>query len=109
MTFTKECAKNDLLGTKHKSLVKLQYIQQNPPETLPKDTPAQFESKPFETTKQDLRYSNLSKEECRAINSVADDRSIVIKKADKDSCDVVWDRNGYVLEAKKHFGDLIIY
>ena len=96
MTFIKECAKNDILGTKHKSLVKLQYFQQNPPETLPKDTPAQFE-----------RYSNLSKEECRAINSVADDRSIVIKKADKDSCDVVWDRN--VLEAKKHFGDLSIY
>ena len=38
----------------------------------------------FEITKKVLRYSNTSKEEWRAISSLADDRSIVIKKAGKD-------------------------
>ena len=54
---------------------------------------SQVENELFEITKQDLRYSNLSKEEWRAIRSLADDRSIVIKKADKGSCVMVWDRN----------------
>ena len=31
---------NGIFGTKRKSLVKLQYFQQNLHETLPKDTPA---------------------------------------------------------------------
>ena len=34
-----------------------------------------------------------------------DDRSIVIKKADKGSCVVVWDRWDYVKEAEKQLGD----
>ena len=34
----------------------------------------------------------------------ADDRSIVIKKADKGSC-VVWDRSDYAMEAEKQFND----
>ena len=35
------------------------------------------------------------------MRSLADDRSIVIKKADKGSCIVVWDRNDYLREAEK--------
>ena len=62
-----------------------------------------------EITKQDLRYSNLPKEEWIAIKSLADDRSIVIKKADKGSCVVVWDRNDYVLEAEKQLIDATVY
>ena len=70
---------------------------------------SQVENELFQITKQDLRYSNLSKEEWRAIRSLADDRSIVIKKADKGSCVVVWDRNDYVLEAEKQLSDPIVY
>ena len=47
---------------------------------------SQVENELFEITKQDLRYSSLSKEEWRAIRSLADDRYIVIKKADRGSC-----------------------
>ena len=38
-----------------------------------------------------LSYSNLSKEEWQAIRSLAEDRSIVIKKVEKRLCVVVWD------------------
>ena len=54
-------------------------------------------------------YSNLSQEERRAVRSLADDRSIVIKKADKGSCDVVWDRWDYIKEAEKQLGDSTVY
>ena len=36
-------------------------------------------------------------------------KSIVIKKADKGSCIVVWDRYDYLLEAEKQLGDNSIY
>ena len=35
--------------------------------------------------------------------------SIVIKKADKDSCVVVWDRNDYIADAEKQLSDENIY
>ena len=54
-------------------------------------------------------YSNLSQEEWRAVRSLADDRSIVIKKADKGSCDVVWDRWDYIKEAEKQLGNSTVY
>ena len=47
-----------------------------------------------------LRYSNLSSEEWGAIRSLAHDRSIVLKKADKVSVAVVWDRDDYVKEIR---------
>ena len=37
--------------------------------------------------------SNMSKEEWDALKGLADDRSIIIKKADKGSCGVVWCRD----------------
>ena len=70
---------------------------------------SQVENELFEITKQDLRYSNLSKEEWRAIKSLADDRSIVIKKADKALCVVVWDRNDYILQAEKQLSNTSVY
>ena len=70
---------------------------------------SQAESKPFKKTQDSLRYSNLSQEEWRAVRPLADDRSIVIKKADKGSCVVVWDRWDYIKEAEKQLGDSAIY
>ena len=62
---------------------------------------SQVESEPFIETQDSLRHSNLSQEEWRAVRSLADDRSIVIKKPDKGSCVVVWDRWDYIKEARK--------
>ena len=39
-------------------------------------------------------------EEWNAIRSLTDDRNIIIKKAGKGSCIVIWGRNDYLLEAK---------
>ena len=50
----------------------------------------------------------MSKEEWTAIRSLADDRSIV-KKADKGSFVVVWNRNDYVLEVEKQLSDRSVY
>ena len=43
------------------------------------------------------------------MRSLANDRSIVIKKADKRCCAVVWDREDYVAEAEKQLGDKNVY
>ena len=40
---------------------------------------------------------------------LANDRSIVIKRADKGSCVVVWDREDYVAEASTQFNDESVY
>ena len=62
---------------------------------------SQIESELFKETSDCLHYSNLSQEEWQVVRSLADNRSIVIKKADKGSCVVVWDRFDYVKEAEK--------
>ena len=62
---------------------------------------SQVENELFRIVDEPIRYSNLSKEEWVVMRSFADDRSIVIKKADKGSCIVVWDRNDYLREAEK--------
>ena len=43
------------------------------------------------------------------MRSLADDRSIVIKKADEGSCIVVWDSNDYLREAEKNPEDLNVH
>ena len=55
----------------------------------------------FELAETSFSYSNFSKEEWQAIRALANDRSKVIKKADKGSCVVVWDWNDYIAEAEK--------
>ena len=40
---------------------------------------------------------------------LAEDRSIVIKRADKSSCVVVWDRTDYLLEVEKNLSDSSAY
>ena len=48
---------------------------------------------------------NLSKEEWLAMTGLAQDRNIIIKPADKGSCVVVWDREGYIAEADRQLND----
>ena len=47
---------------------------------------SQVEKEIFETPFSDLKYSNMSREEWQAVSSLADNRSIVMKKANKGSC-----------------------
>ena len=43
------------------------------------------------------------------MRSLADDRNLVVKKADKGSCVVVWDRDDYLLEASQQLENVSIY
>ena len=52
---------------------------------------------------------NLSKEEWLALIGLAEDRSIVIKPADKGSYVFVWERTDYLLEAEKYLSDSRTY
>ena len=52
---------------------------------------SEVEKELFTVEDSKLGYSNLSKGERKAMRTLADDRTIVIKKADKGSCVVVWD------------------
>ena len=70
---------------------------------------SQVENELFSITDEPIRYSNLSKEEWIVMRSLADDRSIVIKKAHKGCCTVVWDRNDYLREAEKQLEDSNVY
>ena len=51
----------------------------------------------------------MSKEEWEALTGLADDRSIVIKQADKGSCVVVWCRDDYIKEANKQLEAKTVY
>ena len=53
--------------------------------------------------------SKMCKEEWEALRGLADDRSIVIKEADKGSCVVVWYRDDYIKEANKQLEDKTVY
>ena len=53
--------------------------------------------------------SNITKEEWDALWGLANDRSIVIKKAGKGSCVVVWCRDDYIKEAENHLKDSTVY
>ena len=69
----------------------------------------------FELAKADIKYSNLSRQEClsreewNAIRFVADDRSIIIKKAGKGLCVVIWGWNNDIMEAGKQLSDKKVY
>ena len=51
---------------------------------------SQIEKELFEVCKSNLGYSNFSKEEWQCMRLLANDKSIVIKKADQGLCVVVW-------------------
>ena len=70
---------------------------------------SQVENELFELPKAVIKYSNPSREKWNTIRSLADDRSIIIKKADKGSCIVIWGRNDYLMEAEKQLSDKKVY
>ena len=70
---------------------------------------SQVENELFEITKEPTRYSNLSQEEWRAIRTLGDGRSVIIKKADKGPCIVVWDRADYLRGAEEQLPDKKVY
>ena len=70
---------------------------------------SQVENELFSIADETIRYSNISKEEWIAMRSLADDKSIVTKKADKGSCIVVGDRNDYLREAEKQLENPSMY
>ena len=43
------------------------------------------------------------------MRTLTDNRAIVIKKAGKGSCAVVWDSNDYIKEAEKQLNDVNVY
>ena len=63
----------------------------------------------FKTIETPTRYSNLSSDEWKAIRSLADDRNIVIKRADKGSAVVVWGKVDYIKKAQKQLKDENVY
>ena len=70
---------------------------------------SQIEHEIFKEVQSPLGYSNLSKEEWKAVRSLANDRNIVIKKADKGSCVVIWDQSNCIMEAEKQLNDKAVY
>ena len=70
---------------------------------------SQFKNELFELPKADIKYSDLSREEWNAKRSLADDRNILIKKADKGLCIVIWGRNNYLIEAEKQLSEKKVY
>ena len=70
---------------------------------------SQVENELFGLPKADIKYSNLSWEEWNAIRSLADDRSIIIKKVDNGLCIVIWSMNDRLMEAEKQLSDKKVY
>ena len=55
------------------------------------------------------KFNNLTKSERKALYDLKNDKSIVIKSADKGSVVVVWGREDYIKEAQKQLGDEQVY
>ena len=55
------------------------------------------------------RFNNLTKDERNAMYSLKDDKSIIIKGADKGAAVIVWDREDYIKEATKQLEDKEVY
>ena len=66
-----------------------------------------IEKELFELAESPLNY--FSKEEWQAMMLLVNDRIVVLKKADRSSCVVVWDCEDYIEEAKGQLGDVTVY
>ena len=55
------------------------------------------------------KFNNLTNSERKALYDLKNDKSIVIKSADKGSSVLVWDREDYIKEAEKQLGDAQVY
>ena len=84
---------------------------QNPPKGDPhlQVFLSRVEEERFTIIERPVRHSNLSQEEWKAIRSLADDGNVVIKKVDKSSCGLIWDRNDYITEAEKQLSNKVVY
>ena len=56
-----------------------------------------------------LQSYNLTKDKWQALKNLTENRSIVIKPADKGSCVVVWDREDYLAEGYQQLNDESTY
>ena len=65
----------------------------------------QIEKELFEVCKFNLGYSSFSNKEWQCMRLLANDKSIVIKKANKGSCVVLSDLEDYIAEASKQSND----
>ena len=54
------------------------------------------------------KYNNITSKERQALYDLKNDKSIVIKSADKGSAVVVWDRANYIKEAEKQLGEIVM-
>ena len=70
---------------------------------------SKLENKVFSVLPGTPRNYNLPKEEWSAMRGLAEDRTIILKPADKGSCVVLWDRVDYLAEAEKQLQDVDIY
>ena len=70
---------------------------------------SEIENKLFTVVDSKLGCSNVSKEEWKATQTLTHNRIIVIKKAYKGSCVIVWDCNAYIKEAEKQLNDANVY
>ena len=70
---------------------------------------SQIQKELFELAESPLSYPNFSKKELQAMRLLVDDRSVVIKKADKGSCVVIWDREDYIAKVEIQLRDVTVY
>ena len=68
-----------------------------------------FEHELFQIPGKSFTYFNFTKVYVQAIKSLTNDRYIVIEKANKGSCAVVWDRADYLSKAEKQLYIKTIY
>ena len=68
-----------------------------------------LEEKPLKIEVPKDKFNNLTKGEWDALYNLKNDKTIVIKGADKGSAVVVWDREDYIKEAENQLGDTNIY
>ena len=70
---------------------------------------SQIEHEIFKEAESPLGYSNISKEEWKAVPFLANDHNTAIKKPDKGSSIVIWDWSNYIMEAEKQLNDKAVY
>ena len=51
------------------------------------------------------KYNNIKQEEREALFNLKNNKTLVIKGADKWLAVIVWERNDYIQEAEKQLGD----
>ena len=68
-----------------------------------------LKEKPLKIEGPKDKFNNLTKGERDALYNLENDKTIVIKSADKGSAVVAWDREDYIKEADNQLGDTNIY